>query len=121
GILLHVDAAQSPGKTNIDVTQIPIDLLSLCAHKVYGPKGIGALYLRQKPRIRVEPLFHGGGHEQGMRSGTLATHQIVAMGEAFRLAKENIDEETNIIIHLRNQFLKGLQRIKNLKLNCDLA
>ncbi len=86
GILLHVDAAQSAGKLNIDMDKTPVDLLTLTAHKVYGPKGIGALYLRKKPRVRVEPLIHGGGHEQGMRSGTLATHQIVAMGVAFELA-----------------------------------
>lgn len=112
GILLHVDAAQTPGKMLLDVKNIPIDLLSLCAHKVYGPKGIGALYLRKKPRVRVEPLIHGGGHEQGMRSGTLATHQIVGMGEAFALA-----QQSNDIKVLRDKFLQALQTIPCMRLN----
>lgn len=119
-ILLHVDAAQSIGKVKIDVQQTPIDLLSLCAHKAYGPKGIGALYLRKKPRVRVEPLLHGGGHEQGMRSGTLATHQIVGMGEAFNLAQQAMQIEQQHITHCRDQFLLGLQPIKNLRINNDL-
>ena len=119
GILLHVDAAQSPGKLPLDVSKSPIDLLSLCAHKVYGPKGIGALYLRKRPRVRVEALIHGGGHEQGMRSGTLPTHQIVGMGEAFRLAHEETLQESNLIQHLRDRFLQALQSIKNLRVNGD--
>lgn len=117
GILLHIDAAQSPGKVEIDLTKTPVDLMSFCAHKVYGPKGIGALYLRKKPRVRVEPLIHGGGHEQGMRSGTLATHQIVGMGAAFELANEVILSESASIKQLRDQFLHGLNRIKNVRVN----
>lgn len=118
-ILLHVDAAQSPGKVDIDVTKTPIDMLSLCAHKVYGPKGIGALYLRKKPRVRVEPLIHGGGHEQGMRSGTLATHQIVGMGEAFHLAAIEMQAEREKIKLLRERFLQGLSAVKNMHVNGD--
>lgn len=117
GIRLHVDAAQTPGKVNLDVTKIPIDLISLCAHKVYGPKGIGALYLRKKPRVRVEPLIHGGGHEQGMRSGTLAPHQIVGMGEAFELAQHEMPIELKRIRQMREQLLAGIQGIPNFKLN----
>lgn len=116
GILLHVDAAQSPGKTEIDMGKMPVDLLTLTAHKTYGPKGIGALYLRRKPRVRVEPLIHGGGHEQGMRSGTLATHQIVGMGEAFGIAGERMHEDMKHIQRLREAFLSGLQ-VKNLAVN----
>ena len=120
GILLHMDAAQSPGKLAIDMSNIPVDLLSLCAHKVYGPKGIGALYLRKKPRVRVEPLIHGGGHEQGMRSGTLPTHQIAGMGMAFQLAQqERVTEEKKIRV-LRQRFLQGLSDIKNLHVNGEL-
>lgn len=117
GIRFHVDAAQTPGKVDLDVTKMPIDLISLCAHKAYGPKGIGALYLRKKPRVRVEPLIHGGGHEQGMRSGTLATHQIVGMGEAFELARQEMPVEVARIRQLREQLLAGLQRIPNMHLN----
>jgi cysteine desulfurase len=120
GILLHVDAAQSPGKAGLNVAQVPIDLLSLCAHKAYGPKGAGALYLRKKPRVRVEPLLHGGGHEQGMRSGTLATHQIVGMGAALCLAEEERAQDVKRIMLLREQLLAGLQPIKNLQLNAAL-
>lgn len=120
GILLHVDAVQSIGKMAIDLTQTPIDLLSLTAHKVYGPKGIGALYLRKKPRVRVEPLLHGGGHEQGMRSGTLPTHQIVGMGEAFQLAQQLLHEDIQRIKSLRDQLVTALASIPNLKLNTDL-
>lgn len=109
-ILLHVDAAQSIGKTMVDVTNIPIDLMSLCAHKVYGPKGIGALYLRHQPKIRLAAQIHGGGQEKGMRSGTLATHQIVGMGEAFALAKKNFEQEINQIKKLRDQFLNQLSQ-----------
>lgn len=118
-IFFHVDAAQSPGKISLDMTQTPIDLLSLCAHKVYGPKGIGALYIRKKPRVRVAPLLHGGGHEQGMRSGTLATHQIVGMGEAFYLAQQTMQQEVKHIANLRDTFLNNLNEIKNLSLNAD--
>lgn len=120
-ILLHVDAAQSPGKVEIDMTKTPVDMMSLCAHKVYGPKGIGALYLRKKPRVRVEPLIHGGGHEQGMRSGTLATHQMAGMGEAFQLAKMEMQAEKEKIKLLRDRFLKGLSAIKNMQLNADIT
>lgn len=121
GILFHVDAAQSIGKVAIDVTKTPIDLMSLSAHKVYGPKGIGALYLRKKPRVRVEPLIHGGGHEQGMRSGTLPTHQIVGMGEAFHLATHEREKDFQRIQFLRNLFWEKIQSIPNAKLNVSLA
>ncbi len=120
GILLHVDAAQIPGKVSLDVQTSAIDMISLCAHKAYGPKGIGALYLRKKPRVRVEPLIHGGGHEQGMRSGTLATHQIVGMGEAFAIAQQTMQEENNKIKLLRDHFLSAISNISNLHLNADL-
>jgi len=120
GILFHVDAAQSAGKIAIDVNKMAFDLLSICAHKVYGPKGIGALYLRKKPRVRVEPLIHGGGHEQGMRSGTLATHQIAAMGHAFQLAREEMAADRIRIARLRDRFLNGLQAISQLRLNVPL-
>ena len=121
GILLHVDAAQSVGKVFLNANTTPIDLISVSAHKAYGPKGIGALYLRKKPRVRVEPLIHGGGHEFGMRSGTLATHQIVGMGEAFQIAHNEMKQDEINMIQLRDRFLKGLQTIKNFKLNSDLA
>lgn len=111
GILLHVDAAQSPGKCALDVSELPIDMISLCAHKVYGPKGIGALYLRKKPRVRVTPLLHGGGHENGMRSGTLPVHQIVGMGEAFELASESAQH----IPELSALFHSGLNAISALR------
>lgn len=117
GILFHVDAAQSIGKLALDVQQLPVDLLSLSAHKVYGPKGIGALYLRKKPRVRVMPLIHGGGHEQGMRSGTLATHQIIGMGAAFHLAHQEMKNDYQHITKLHNQFLENLKNISVLKLN----
>ena len=119
GILFHVDAAQSIGKVAINLKSIPVDLLSLSAHKVYGPKGIGALFLRKKPRVRVEPLIHGGGHEQGMRSGTLPTHQIISMGVAFHLAQEKMDLEVKKIRYLRDQFVSGLKKISCLNLNSD--
>jgi cysteine desulfurase len=121
GVLLHVDAAQSVGKVKIDIRQMPVDLLSLSAHKVYGPKGIGALYLRKKPRVRVGPLMHGGGHEQGMRSGTLATHQIVGMGEAFSLAQQDMQRDVETVRRLRDCFLEGLGVVSQLRLNSDLA
>lgn len=119
-VLLHVDAAQSIGKLPFKIENIRIDLMSLSAHKVYGPKGVGALYLRKKPRVRVAPLLHGGGHEQGMRSGTLATHQIVGMGAAFQLAAEETVQDTKKISALRDLFLSGIKQIKNLELNTNL-
>lgn len=120
GILFHVDAAQSAGKIPLDLNRTPIDLVSLCAHKIYGPKGIGALYLRRKPRVRVAPLIHGGGQEQGMRSGTLPLHQIVAMGEAFALAQQLMKTEHTFLSQLRDRFLQGLDRITIL-IHGDLA
>ncbi len=120
GIVFHVDAAQSTGKVEIDLKKLPVDLMSFSAHKTYGPKGIGALYVRRKPRIRIEAQMHGGGHERGMRSGTLATHQIVGMGEAFRIAKEDMATENERILALRNKLLKGLQEIEEAYINGDL-
>ncbi len=120
GIAFHVDAAQSTGKVEIDLKKLPVDLMSFSAHKTYGPKGIGALYVRRKPRIRIEAQMHGGGHERGMRSGTLATHQIVGMGEAFRIAKEDMATENERILALRNKLLKGLQEIEEAYINGDL-
>ncbi len=120
GILFHVDAAQSAGKIPLDLKKTPIDLLSMCAHKIYGPKGIGALYLRRKPRVRVAPLLHGGGQEQGMRSGTLPVHQIVAMGEAFSLAQQTISIERKFLHELRDRFLQGISPSKNIIINGDL-
>lgn len=119
-ILFHVDAAQSAGKVAIDVDAMKVDLMSLSAHKVYGPKGIGALYVRRKPRVRLEAQMHGGGHERGMRSGTLATHQIVGMGEAFRLAKEEMVEENARILKLRDRLLSGLKDIEETYVNGSL-
>jgi cysteine desulfurase len=119
-ILFHVDAVQAAGKFAINVERTPIDLLSVCAHKIYGPKGVGALYLRKKPRVRVEPLLHGGGHEQGMRSGTLATHQVVGMGEAFALAQATMHHDKQHVSQLQTRFLQGLQALPNLHLNTDL-
>jgi cysteine desulfurase len=120
GIIFHVDGAQSPGKVPIDVDAMNIDLLSLCAHKVYGPKGIGALYVRRKPRVRIEAQIHGGGHERGMRSGTLATHQIVGMGESFRLAREEMVEECARIEALRDRLYNGLKDMEEVYVNGDL-
>ncbi|MEM7209532.1 MAG: IscS subfamily cysteine desulfurase [Pseudomonadota bacterium] len=120
-ILFHVDAAQSPGKVEIDVDKMNVDLMSLCAHKVYGPKGIGALYVRRKPRVRLEAQIHGGGHERGMRSGTLATHQIVGMGEAFRIAHEEMEFENRRISALRNKLWDGLKDMEEVYLNGDLT
>src|SRR6056300_1599494 len=105
GIFFHVDAAQSTGKVNIDLEQLPVDLMSFSAHKTYGPKGIGALFLRRKPRIRIEAQIHGGGHERGMRSGTLPTHQLVGMGEAFRIAKEDMNKDLIKIQKFHDMFL----------------
>lgn len=120
GILLHVDAAQSPGKVAIDVNDMNVDLMSLCAHKVYGPKGIGALYVRRKPRVRLEAQIHGGGHERGMRSGTLATHQIVGMGEAFRIAHEEMDSENARMLQLRDRLWNGIKDMEEIYVNGDL-
>ena len=119
-IIFHVDAAQSPGKAAIDVQDMNVDLMSLSAHKVYGPKGIGALYVRRKPRVRIEAQMHGGGHERGMRSGTLPTHQIVGMGEAFRIAKEEMAADNERILMLRNRLLNGLKDIEEIYVNGDL-
>ena len=119
-VIFHVDAAQSVGKVDIDLEKMQVDLLSLTTHKVYGPKGIGALYVRRKPRIRIEPQMHGGGHERGMRSGTLPTHQIVGMGEAFRIAKEEMTEENSRILALRNRLLEGLSDIEEVYVNGDI-
>jgi cysteine desulfurase len=120
GILFHVDAAQASGKVAIDLSELPVDLMSLSAHKTYGPKGIGALYVRRKPRVRIEAQMHGGGHERGMRSGTLATHQIVGMGEAYRLAREAMGRENERIRALRDRLLAGLQTIPEVRVNGDL-
>ncbi len=119
-IILHVDAAQSPGKVKVDVDKYNIDLLSLSAHKVYGPKGIGALYVRRKPRVRLEAQMHGGGHERGFRSGTLPTHQIVGMGEAFRIAEEEMLEDNKRILKLRDKLWNGLKDMEEIYLNGDL-
>jgi len=119
-VIFHVDAAQATGKVAIDLESLPVDLMSFCAHKTYGPKGIGALYVRRKPRIRLEAQMHGGGHERGMRSGTLATHQIVGMGEAFRIAREEMELENARIRRLRDKLLTGLQEIDEVYVNGDL-
>ena len=120
GMIFHVDGAQSAGKVEIDMQSMPVDLMSFSAHKIYGPKGIGALYVRRKPRIRLEAQMHGGGHERGMRSGTLATHQIVGMGEAFRLAKEEMAEENARLMVLRNKLLDGLSDMEEVYVNGDM-
>ena len=119
-IVFHVDAAQSPGKVDIDVNKYNIDLLSLSAHKVYGPKGIGALYVRRKPRIRLQPQMHGGGHERGFRSGTLPTHQVVGMGEAFRIAADEMESDNKKISTLRDKLWNGLNSIEEIYLNGDM-
>ncbi len=119
-ILFHVDAAQSAGKVPIDMDDLKVDLMSFSAHKIYGPKGIGALYVGRKPRVRLEAQMHGGGHERGMRSGTLATHQIVGMGEAFRLAKEEMAADNERIRMLRDRLLKGLDGIEETYINGDM-
>jgi cysteine desulfurase len=118
-ILFHVDAAQSAGKVPIDLQALKVDLMSFSAHKIYGPKGIGALYVRRKPRVRLEAQMHGGGHERGMRSGTLATHQIVGMGEAFRLAGEEMATDNERILSLRNRLWEGISDIEEVYLNGD--
>jgi cysteine desulfurase len=120
GIIFHVDAAQATGKITIDLQKLKVDLMSFSAHKTYGPKGIGALYVRRKPRIRIEAQMHGGGHERGMRSGTLATHQIVGMGEAFRLAREEMATENERIRMLRDRLLRGLQDMEETYVNGDM-
>ncbi len=117
GIIFHVDAAQATGKVAIDLTTLPVDLMSLASHKTYGPKGIGALYVRRKPRVRIEAQMHGGGHERGMRSGTLPTHQIVGMGEAFRIAREEMATENERIRMLHKRLLDGLSDIEQTFLN----
>ena len=119
-IIFHVDAAQSTGKVDIDLEQLKVDLMSFSAHKTYGPKGIGALYVRRKPRVRLEAQMHGGGHERGMRSGTLATHQIVGMGEAFRIAKEEMATENERIRMLRDRLYHGLNDMEEVYVNGDL-
>ena len=119
-IIFHVDAAQAAGKTPIDVETAKVDLLSLSAHKIYGPKGIGALYVRRKPRVRLEAQMHGGGHERGFRSGTLPTHQIVGMGEAYRLAREELEQDRAHALKLRDVFLKGIEGIEEVYINGDL-
>ncbi|EKF9763197.1 IscS subfamily cysteine desulfurase [Vibrio cholerae] len=119
-VVFHVDAAQSAGKVAIDVQEMKVDLISLSAHKAYGPKGIGALYVRRKPRIRLEAQMHGGGHERGFRSGTLPTHQIVGMGEAFRIAKEELQQDYDHVLKLRNRLLDGIKDMEAVTINGDL-
>ncbi|MCU7923568.1 MAG: IscS subfamily cysteine desulfurase [Candidatus Thiodiazotropha sp. (ex Dulcina madagascariensis)] len=118
-ILFHVDAAQSVGKTPIDLQRMKVDLMSFSAHKIYGPKGIGALYVRRKPRVRLEAQMHGGGHERGMRSGTLATHQIAGMGEAFRIARVEMASESERVLGLRNRLWDGIKDLEEVYLNGD--
>lgn len=120
GIVFHVDGAQSAGKVTIDMEKMKIDLMSFSGHKIYGPKGIGALYVRRKPRIRIEAQMHGGGHERGMRSGTLPVHQIVGIGEAFRIAKEEMEEDNKRIAKLRDKLYNSLQDIEEVYLNGDM-
>ena len=120
GVVFHVDAAQAAGKVDIDLETLPVDLMSLSAHKVYGPKGIGALYVRRKPRVRLEAQIHGGGHERGMRSGTLPTHQIVGMGEAYWLARSHMRAENERIRWLRDRLLAGLQVMPEVFVNGDM-
>jgi len=120
GVIFHVDAAQAAGKLEIDLQKLPVDLMSFSAHKIYGPKGIGALYVRRKPRIRLEAQMHGGGHERGFRSGTLPVHQIVGMGEAFRIARQEMEFENARIGKLRDRLLDGLMTIEEVYVNGDL-
>ena len=117
GVIFHVDAAQATGKVTIDLRTLPVDLMSLASHKTYGPKGIGALYVRRKPRVRIEPQMHGGGHERGLRSGTLPTHQIVGMGEAFRIAREEMGSENERIRMLHQRLVRGLSDVEQIFLN----
>ena len=120
GVFFHVDAAQSTGKVEIDLSTLPVDLMSFSAHKTYGPKGIGALFVRRKPRVRIEALIHGGGHERGMRSGTLAPHQIVGMGEAFRIAKLEMKKDHDMIAKYHEKFLDEAMKIEHVYINGDL-
>ena len=119
-IIFHVDAAQSAGKVEINLEELPVDLMSFSAHKIYGPKGVGALYVQRKPRVRLEAQMHGGGHERGMRSGTLATHQIVGMGEAFRIAREELVEENKRLLKLRNKLYDGVKDMEEVYVNGDM-
>lgn len=121
GVLFHVDAAQSTGKVEIDLERMKVDLMSFSAHKTYGPKGVGALYVRRKPRVRLEAQMHGGGHERGMRSGTLAAHQSVGMGEAFRIAKEEMAAENERITKLRDRFFKQVEHLEELYVNGSMT
>ena len=121
GIFFHVDAAQSTGKVPIDLKQLPVDLMSFSAHKTYGPKGVGALFVRRKPRVRIEAQIHGGGHERGMRSGTLPTHQLVGMGEAFRIAKIDMKQDIEKIKKFHDMFLDQVNDIEHVYLNGDVA
>lgn len=121
GVLFHVDAAQSTGKVEIDLETLKVDLMSFSAHKTYGPKGVGALYVRRKPRVRLEAQMHGGGHERGMRSGTLAAHQSVGMGEAFRIAKEEMAAENERITKLRDRFYKQVEHLEELYINGSMT
>jgi len=120
GAFFHVDAAQSTGKVEIDLSVMPVDLMSFSAHKTYGPKGIGALFVRRKPRVRIEALIHGGGHERGMRSGTLAPHQIVGMGEAFRIAKEEMKDDHIKVNAFHEKFLTEAMKIEHAYINGDI-
>lgn len=120
GVLFHVDAAQATGKVAIDLKTLPVDLMSLASHKTYGPKGIGALYVRRKPRVRLEAQMHGGGHERGMRSGTLPTHQIVGMGEAFRIAHEEMQKDLDHVRRLQKRLLDGLKDVEQVFVNGNL-
>ncbi|OIP06774.1 MAG: IscS subfamily cysteine desulfurase [Betaproteobacteria bacterium CG2_30_59_46] len=120
GVLFHVDAAQATGKVTIDLAKLKVDLMSFSAHKTYGPKGIGALYVQRKPRVRLEAQMHGGGHERGLRSGTLATHQIVGMGEAFRVAREEMAVENERVRTLRDRLYQGLSQIEETHVNGDM-
>ncbi|SEK06410.1 cysteine desulfurase [Variovorax sp. OK605] len=120
GVIFHVDSAQATGKVDIDITALPIDLMSLASHKTYGPKGIGALYVRRKPRVRLEAQMHGGGHERGMRSGTLPTHQIVGMGEAYRIAKLEMKDDIAHARRLQQRLLDGLKDVEQVFINGDL-
>jgi len=120
GIIFHCDAVQAAGKIPVDLQKLKVDLLTVTAHKVYGPKGIGALYVRRKPRVRIEPQIHGGGHERGLRSGTLATHQIVGIGEAFRIAKLEMAAESERIRGLRDRLMNGFKDMEEVYVNGDL-
>jgi len=121
GVIFHVDAAQATGRVAFDLSQLPVDLMSLTSHKTYGPKGIGALFVRRKPRVRIEAQMHGGGHERGMRSGTLPTHQIVGMGEAYRIAKAEMATELPRIQEMHDRLIKGLTSIEQVFINGHLT